>query len=303
MTDRPISRRTFCQTLTALGVGALSSGCASAVKKARTSSLFNRFFIMDTSFWENKLDAQSQVDILKKVGIPKSTDSLNQWDKFPQVLKTFDENRVAMKAVYVRLSIDDAAIPPFVDPLIESLKGRGTLLWLNVVSQKFKPSDSAGDSAAVPIVQQIADRAEKAGLAISLYHHRGDWMERVGDTYRLAFKANRGNVGCTFNLYHWLFNDGPDTLDVKARMVLPKLNCVTINGAMKNTAQIDVREAILPLGEGDYDVEGFVRTFIKLGYKGPFAFQGYGIGGDIQTKLTQTVQTWRTICESIQGEK
>lgn len=296
MNKRLISRRNFCKSAAAISVlGA--AGCASATRITKSSGLFDRFFIMDTSFWENKLDAQAQADILKLVKVRRSTDSRNEWEKFPRVLETFDQNRIAMVAVYVRLSIDEPEVPAFVSPLIDRLKGRGTLIWLNVTSQKYKPSDAEGDSAALPLIREIAGRAGKAGLSLSLYHHRGDWIEKVSDAYRLAYKSQCDNVGCTFNLYHWLFTDGPDNVEAKARMVLPKLNCLTINGAMKNTAQIDVKEAILPLNEGDYDVAGFVQTFLRLGYRGPIGFQGYGIGGDIRTKLQNTVQAWREICK------
>ncbi len=299
MIESTIPRRKmlrYLATTSVLGTSFSFAHSAETSRKESPSDLCDRFFIMDTWFWENKLDASQQAEILKRLGSRKATESRNRWDEFPQVLETFDRDGIDMVAVYVRLSIDDKELPGFFAPLIESLKGRKTLIWLNLTSQQYKPSDAAGDGNAQKVVLAAADLAEPAGLSISLYHHRGDWMERIGDTFRLAEACDRKSVGCTFNLYHWLFNDGGDRLEETAKKVLPRLNCVTINGAMKNTANIDVRAAILPLGEGDYDVENFVRTFVQLGYRGPIGLQGYGIGGEIEKKLASSLEIWRGYC-------
>lgn len=303
MIESTVPRREILRYLAAasvLGTSATFAHSAETSSQMPPSDLFDRLFIMDTWFWENKLDASQQADILKRLGSRKATESRNRWDEFPQVLETFDRSGIEMVAVYVRLSIGDRELPDFFAPLIDCLKGHNTLIWLNLVSQSYKPSDAEGDKDARKIVLAAADLAEQAGLSISLYHHRGDWMERIGDTFRLAETCDRKNVGCTFNLYHWLFNDGGDHLEETAKKVLPRLNCITINGAMKNTAAIDVREAILPLGEGDYDVEQFVRTFIKLGYRGPIGMQGYGIGGEIEKKMADSLEVWRGYCGRIQ---
>jgi len=299
MIESTIPRREmlrYLATASVLGTRISFAHSAETSRKESPSDLCDRLFIMDTWFWENKLDASQQAEILKRLGSRKATESRNRWDEFPQVLETFDRDGIDMVAVYVRLSIDDKELPGFFAPLIESLKGRKTLIWLNLTSQQYKPSDAAGDGNAQKVVLAAADLAEPAGLSISLYHHRGDWMERIGDTFRLAETCDRKSVGCTFNLYHWLFNDGGDRLEETAKKVLPRLNSVTINGAMKNTAGTDVRAAILPLGEGDYDVENFVRTFVQLGYRGPIGLQGYGIGGEIEKKLVSSLEIWRGYC-------
>ncbi len=295
-----LPRRNFLQCLSALAVsGGMSSCCTSALKNGQTSTLSERLFVMDTFFWDDGLDVEQQIKLLQQVNQFKGTDCRTNWEKFPGVLETFDQHKIEMAAVYLPLSMDDP-IPAFVAPMLQSLKGRGTLIWLNPTSQKFKPSDTSGDPAAIALIHRISDMAIDNRLPISLYHHRGNWMERVNDTYRLAVKSKRDNVGCTFNLYHWLCTANSDSLDSVAAMVTPKLNCITINGAMKDSARLDVRKAILPLNQGDYDVENFVRTFINLGYQGSFCLQGYGISGNIENKLSQSLHTWENICDRIQ---
>lgn len=294
------NRRDFLKTSAAILTGCgLMTGNPARGSESPAADLENRLIIMDTWFWDNQLDAARQVEILKRIGIPRGSDCRNQWDAFPNVLKIFGQAGVAMAAVYLRLELDAEELPAFVPALFQSLKGRETLLWVNPASGQFKPSDPAGDAAAVALLRKIAELAKPAGLPISLYHHRGDWLEKAGDAFRVADKTGLENVGCTFNLYHWLATEGPDGLETIARTVLPKLNCLNINGAMKESATLDVRKAILPLGEGDYDVEHCVRTFMKLGYRGPIGLQGYGIGGDVEAKLKQSLDAWRGMCGRI----
>lgn len=297
-----INRRDFGKTAAAftaaMGLGAIGKSARSSESTA--ADLEARLFIMDTWFWDNHLDAVRQVEILKRIGVPRGSDCRNQWDAFPGVLKIFDQAGVAMAAVYLRLDLDAEELPAFVPSLLQSLKGRGTLLWVNPASGKFKPSDPAGDAAAVALLKKLDALARPAGLPVSLYHHRGDWLEKAGDAFRVAEKTGLENVGCTFNLYHWLATEGPENLESIVQAVLHKLNCLNINGAMKDSAALDVRKAILPLGDGDYDVENCVRTFVKLGYRGPIGLQGYGIGGDVETKLIQSRDAWRGMCERIE---
>jgi hypothetical protein len=300
---RNLPRRHFLKCFSALTVavsGGMSSCCTSNLKRIQPSALSDRFFVMDTFFWDEGLNAEKQIKILQRFNQHKGTDCRTNWEQFPGVLTTFDRHNIEMAAVYLPLSIDEP-VPSYVAPLMKSLKGRRTLIWLNPTSQKHKPSDTAGDPAAIGLIQNISDIASDNDLQISLYHHRGNWMERVNDVYRLAVKSKRDNVGCTFNLYHWLCTANPGELESAAALVMPKLNCITINGTMINASRLDVRQAILPLNQGDYDVANFVRTFINLGYNGSFCFQGYGISGDIESKLAQSLQTWENICDSIQS--
>ncbi|MFB3785555.1 MAG: sugar phosphate isomerase/epimerase family protein [bacterium] len=299
--NEAINRRDFVKSASSIaalaGFGFLAGN--SARGSLASADLESRLFIMDTWFWDNQLDAARQVEILKRIGVPRGSDCRNQWDAFPNVLKSFDQAGVAMAAVYLRLDLGTEEVPAYVPALFQSLKGHGTLLWVNPASGKFKPSDPAGDAAAVALLRRLDELAKPAGLPISLYHHRGDWLEKAGDAFRVADKTELENVGCTFNLYHWLATEGPENLEAITKTVFSKLNCLNINGAMKDSAALDVRKAILPLGEGDYDVEHCVRTFVKLGYRGPIGLQGYGIGGDVEAKLIQSRNAWRGMCERI----
>ncbi len=269
----------------------------------KDNNLFNRLSIMNSWFYKTDLDAARQAELLKQLGVPRICISLGsskeRLDAFPQTMKTLDDAEVEIAAIYIGANIDSPELTDNVIKVINLLKGRNTLVWFTLSSKKHSPSAAEGDAMAVKLLAQAADIAEKNNLEISLYPHFGSWLERTSDALRIISKLKRDNVGCTVNLYHWLKVEGPGNLGELAKAAAPHLNCVTINGSRNNAKELKVEEGILPLGEGDTDVEAFVKTFIKSGYKGPFPVQGYGIGGDVPSKLKQTVDQWRVYCSRI----
>lgn len=282
-----------------LGASRLNGRLVEAASSKRTD-LSNRLFIMGSCWYvKNGWDALSCAKALNQVGVSRTSYCLRDWKAMPRMIETLDREKVQLVAVYDSVDIETGTIPPHLNKLIERLAGRDTFLWIGLTSKKYKPSDLRGDDAAVRIMRTISDSAQKARLQVSIYHHRNFWGEKADDAFRIAQKTDRTNVGCTFNLYHWLSAEGPEGLEEKAARVLPKLNCVTINGSCDNASEMTVEEGILPLGEGTYDVERFVKTFVRLGYDGPVGLQGYGIDGDIPAKLRQSVREFSGYCERI----
>jgi len=74
--------------------------------------------------------------------------------------------------------------------------------------------------------------AAKSGLRVATYPHVGFYVETLDESLRIAKKVDRANVGCSFNLCHWLKVDGRQQLfEAKLREAMPKLFLVSINGA------------------------------------------------------------------------
>jgi len=267
------------------------------------NTLFNRLSIMNSWFYKTDLDTVQQAELLKRIGVPRICLSLgnskDRLDAFPQTVKTLDNAGVEIAAIYIGANIDSPELADNVIKVINLLKGRNTLVWFTLSSKNHSPSAAEGDAMAVKLLKQASDIAKNNNLEISLYPHFGSWLERTSDALRIISKLKCDNVGCTVNLYHWLKVEGPDNLAELAKAAAPHLNCVTINGSRNNAKVLKVEEGILPLGEGDTDVEAFVKTFIESGYKGPFPLQGYGIGGDVEAKLKQSVEQWRGYCSRI----
>jgi hypothetical protein len=75
---------------------------------------------------------------------------------------------------------------------------------------------------------------------------------------------------------------------------MPRLMFVTISGADNGeTKAMNWDRLIQPLGNGSYDVSGFMQKVWAAGYTGPVGFQGYGIKTNPHEALLNTINAWR----------
>lgn len=183
---------------------------------------------------------------------------------------------------------------------LDAMRGRNTALWLaiskiNRGNQPLTAGTPGGDDIAAERIKEIADYAAARGVKVALYPHTGHWFEHFEDALRIANRLDHPAVGVTFNLCHWLKVEGserdPAPLLKAAR---PRLMFVTINGAdAGDTKTMAWSRLIQPLGEGSYDVAGFLRKVRAAGYTGPIGFQGYGIKAPAREVLAKTMDAWK----------
>jgi len=301
MTTPDLPRREFLKTLAvSASILPFAAQCGTSRKEqpaapyaAKRTRLQNSLFVLDTWFWKNNLGIPQQNELLRELGVPRTTDCRTKWESFPETLERLDRDGMELIAVYSPLSIDDETLPGYLQDLTKQLAGRKTFLWVTLNSRRIRPSDLAGNEIGIRLTKQVAEIAQEQGLRISLYPHVGSWVERTGHAFDVAEKAGIQNVGCTFNLYHWLKTEGAENLAKKAEEIFPRLDCLTINGSPQEITDLPVEQGILPLGEGNYDVRSFLKTFHKMGFSGPIGLQGYGIGGDIHAKLAASLEEWK----------
>lgn len=241
-----------------------------------------------------KRNLAQQAELIRELGF----DGVGHlWlDDLPERLTTLDARNLKLFQVFVRVSIDPKA--PKYDPRLAEavalLEGRDTVLGLLITGGK--PSDTAGDERAVAIVREIAELAAGVGLRVVLYPHTGDWLEKTSDAVRVARKVDRKNVGVMFNLCHWLKVDDTRRLNETLEEALPYLFVVAIHGADPPPGSWD--RLIQPLGSGAFDVAGLLRKLHRLGYNGPIGLMCYGIGGDAEVHLRQSMEAWKRLAET-----
>jgi len=262
----------------------------------------NPFFALATATGEAEhASYETQAKLMRELGLAGWAPSGVQ--NVPEMLKALDDQGLKMFALYVGINVDPDQPPydPKLKDVVHALEGRDTILWLHVLSKKYKPSATGGDDRAVTIIREIADLAAKAHLRVALYPHVGFYVARVEDAVRLARKVQRPNVGVTFNLCHWLSLDHGQNMEPLLRLAMPHLMLVTINGADSEGPGWD--RLIQVLGRGDFDVYGFLKTLRKLGYTGPVGLQGYGLKGDVHENLKASMNAWRTYAARLAAEE
>jgi sugar phosphate isomerase/epimerase len=211
--------------------------------------------------------------------------------EIPERLRALDQAHLQLFFLWLTVDISNGQIKyePGMEAAIEALKGRGTVVWIAV-----QGNDGAGaEERAIQAVDRISDLASQSNLRVALYPHYGFYLARFRDVVRVAERAGRSNVGVTFNLCHELRSGFDPEFQQLLDKAISRLYGVTINGADRQGR--DWNTLIQPLGHGDYDVTGLVRTITKAGYRGPFGIQCYGLKGDPGVYLKQSMAAWRVI--------
>ncbi|NQT81432.1 sugar phosphate isomerase/epimerase [bacterium] len=299
-----ISTKTFAAILLSIGCLCLSArGLAAGTHNvSKEKGLTNPFFAMDTGTKDAKHQtAEAQAEMLKELGYAGI--GYGGFGGLSEMLEELDKNSLKMSAVYTGAWID--ANKPKYDPQLKQsiklLKGRDTIIWLFIQSEEHALSSPTGDPLAVEIIRDIADVAHESGLKVALYPHTGFWLERVEDAVRLAKKANRRNVGVTFNLCHWLKVDSEKNMKPLMKLAMPYLFVVAINGA--DSGGDNWNQLIQTLDRGSFDIYEFLKTLTELGYAGPIGLQGYGIKGDAHDNLKRSMDAWRKLSARIADER
>jgi sugar phosphate isomerase/epimerase len=293
-----MNRRQFIrQTAASVFLGAAATLAPSGVQGAE-APMGNPFFAMDTGTRDERhRTPESQARMLKELGYAGVGWSPGE---VPEMLAALDREGLRMFNVYIGVDIDgvNRTTPETILKLIELLKGRDTAIWLTVTSKKYpKPSDEAGDEDAVAMLRDIADRSQTAHLKVALYPHAGAWIERTQDAVRLARKIDRKNLGVTFNLCHCLKVGDEARIAEILELARPFLFFVSINGADHKG---DWDRLIQPLGQGEFDVASVLKNLKKIGYRGPIGLQHYGVKGDVNEKLKQSMDGWRKLSAQVE---
>ena len=282
---------------------------------AQTREVKSPFFVMnnglsDTSAYKTP---EAQVALAAKMGFDGV--EKNRLNNFPEFYQALKANHLKLYMMYVEVNLDDTKTPfdPRLEETFRTIQGTQAMPWLFITSKKYKSSSVENDSIAVPIIQRIADMAQRYGLRVTLYHHVWFWLETVEHGISLTKKVNRPNVGITFNLAHYLatqYNAGQNPVanfPAWAAKAKPYLFALSVNGADFPPPSDDRSKIwntlIQPLGEGKYDTYSFLKTFWDMGFQGPVGLQCYNIKQEKTVHLNKSVQTWQAYKKRYAAEK
>ncbi|MBN2476920.1 MAG: sugar phosphate isomerase/epimerase [Pirellulales bacterium] len=247
------------------------------------------FFAFDNGTGRGTLPPEAQAKMLKELGYAGI--GYTGATGIPEMLAALDRHGLKMFSTYVGATLgpEGSSFDPNLPEAVRALKGRETILWLYITGNA--PN---GEDQAVEVIRQVADLAEPAGLRVALYPHVGFYVARVEDALRLAEKADRKNVGASFNLCHWLKLDHQRNLQPLLKASAGRLLLVSINGADGGeTNAMGWDRLIQTLDRGSFDVGKFLRALAAHGYTGPVGLQCYAVPGDVRENLQRSMAAWR----------
>ena len=259
--------------------------------------LKNPLFVFNNAL--NKQDIpfipyKEQALMLKKLGF----DGIEhrETDGIMELIDAFKNQGLKIYTDYLKIYIDqkEPYLPEWKQ-IIPKLKGTRIILWVHIHSAKYKPSDETADEVIVQILQELADFAKPYGVRLAIYHHVAFLAEKVEDSYRLAQKIHRENLGSVFNLCHFLKTDSEENLERVINLTLPKLFAVSISGADGGeTKNMSWDRLIQPLGKGTFDAYRVVEMLADKGFQGPIGIQCFNLKGAPEPYLMQSSEAWKS---------
>jgi sugar phosphate isomerase/epimerase len=245
------------------------------------------FFIFDNGVGRGKLTPPQQAAMVKKAGYDGISYNYTNNGDLQERMKAFKEANLPIYAIYVSTNLDKQdSYDPALKESIRMLRGSNTILWVMIRDGKRGEEDEK----VVKLVREIADMADGAGLRVAIYPHVGNYTETTADALRIVKLVDRKNVGVTMNLCHELLAGKGDQIPNIIREAAQHLFLISINGADKSGIR---KRAILPLGEGDYDVLEVLKTLKEVKYSGPIGLQSYKIPGNEEDHLKRSMATWK----------
>lgn len=261
------------------------------------------FFVFNNGVKDEVYDTvEKQAQLLKSLGFDGM--EMRGIDGLAETLSVLERNNLQLYTLYININLDDTENPydPGLREALKMLKGRSAMPWFYITSKQYAPSSSENDMIAVPILREIADMANEYDVKIMIYPHVNFWVDNVDDAIRVAQKVNRRNLGITFNLCHFLADQGtraPTTFISTVDKAMPYLFAISMNGADRPTDEImqskDLwKYFIQPLGEGNYDTFQYLQAFVERGFRGPVGLQCYNIKSDKAEHLKKSMTTWKS---------
>ncbi len=262
------------------------------------------FFVFNNGVKDSQYNTpEKQAQLLKTMGFDgmekKGVDSL------AETLVVLDKYGLKVYTMYLNIDLDNERQPydKELKEVFSMLKGRGTMPWFYITSKKYKPSSEENDSIAVRILREIADMASDYGIKVMIYPHINFWVNDVEDALRVAQKVNRRNVGITFNLCHYLADEGTNASTAFLPLVeraMPYVFAISFNGADKPTEEIMKsgklwQYFIQPLGEGNYNTTQYLNAFTERGFRGPVGLQCFDLKTDKAVHLKKSISAWKNL--------
>lgn len=261
----------------------------------------NPFFPLDNGVGRGVWTPEQQAQTLKDLGYVGIGYNYTTPADLQKWLKELDARGLKLFEIYFGVSVEKPGVyPAGIQEAIKILKGRKTILWMTTQGSTKKGDR---DEVAAKMIAQVADWGKASGLRVALYPHFGMYISTAEDALRVLPKVGRKNVGVTVNLCHELMSGNGDRLQEIAKKAAPHAYLATVCGADYGPDfKADWSNYIKPLGQGHYDVCGYVKALREAGYKGPIGLQCYMAKGDIKENLKNSLATWKQYSAQLAGE-
>lgn len=252
-----------------------------------------QLYAMDTFFYTTlgSYDLDARCQMLSELGYAGT--HLTVWSEraahdIDRLARVTQHYKLTVFGVYFVLELHDQARMQQTMALIERIPVRTTIeLAITVGGPGHHQSNPQFDAEAVSAIRHICDYAQTRGHTVVLYPHVDFWLESHLDAIRICQQCAHPALGVSFNAYHWYALGNRDIVATLTDM-RPFLTAANICGSRRLPPGQGRTATIELIDEGDLDLFALLCALKQVGYNGPIGLQGYGIGGDVYTKLRRS---------------
>jgi len=251
----------------------------------------NDFFVFESILSNDSVynSFEKKANLIKESGF--NGIEISELDQFKEKFNAILKLGFKPSSLYTKLDLDEPELDPRLVDAIKMMKGLGTIICPYIIKKNgasLHSRDKDVDKIAIHLLRKLSDLADESGLQVAIYPHLNFYVEKVDHAAMIAKKANKKNLGLSFNLCHWLATTNVDErleLNKQIKTLSPYLKMISINGANNiiSSKPNIWGDYILPLGEGSFDVKSLVKyVAIDLGLNIPIGIQCYNLKGNKQ---------------------
>jgi sugar phosphate isomerase/epimerase len=260
----------------------------------------SQIYAMDTFFTTSlgTYTIDSRCQILSELGYDGT--HLTIWDAntaatIPHFVTSAQQHKLAVNGIYFMLDIANPTAAHAAITQIASIPVATTVeVALFAERSNLHRSDSSYDAQAIAYLQQICAIAKQHGHQIVLYPHVNFWLETTTDALRICQAVNHSALGISFNAYHWYALCHRD-IYATLTSIAPYLRAANICGSRMHPTGSPMPASIELIDQGELDVFVVLCALRHVGYTGAIGLQGFGIGGDVYSKLHHSRQVFRDL--------
>ena len=260
----------------------------------------SQIYAMDTFFTTSlgTYTLPNRCQILSELGYDGT--HLTIWDAhtaatIPQFVATAQQHKLAVNGIYFMLDIANPAKAQATIAQIASIPVATTVeVAMLADGMGTHMSDPSYDTHAVAYLLQICAIASQHGHQVVLYPHVNFWLETTADALRICQAVNHPALGISFNAYHW-YAMGNRDIHATLTSIAPYLRAANICGSRMNPAGSTRPATIELIDQGELDVFVVLCALRQVDYTGAIGLQGFGIGGDVYSKLRHSRQVFRDL--------
>lgn len=260
----------------------------------------SQIYAMDTFFVTSvaSYSLNSRCQILSELGYDGT--HLTIWDAhtattIPQFVTSAQQHKLAVSGVYFMLDITNPTAAQTTIAQIASIPVATTIevaMLADGMGQHM--SNPRYDAHAVTYLRQICAIASQHGHQVVLYPHVSFWLETTTDALRICHAVDHPALGISFNAYHW-YAMGNRDIHATLTSIAPHLKAANICGSRINPPGSPRPATIELIDQGELDLFVVLCAIRQAGYSGAIGLQGFGIGGDVYSKLRHSRQVYRDL--------